>query len=74
MAKCKFTGKKPNSANHVSHSHRKTKRWQLPNVQIKRVWDEENNKWVRLRVSTRALRTITRKGLSKAAKDANFSY
>jgi large subunit ribosomal protein L28 len=54
----------------VFHSHRKTKHWQQPNVQSKRIWDEENGQWVRLRVSTRALRTITRKGLQAAARDA----
>ena len=74
MAKCKFTGKKPLSGCRISHSHRKTKHWQQPNVQSKRVWDEETEKWVRIRVSTSALRTITRKGLAKAAKDAGFEY
>ena len=70
MAKCKFTGKKPMAGNRVSHSQRKTPHWQQPNVQSKRVWDEENGQWVRLRLSTRALRTITRKGLQAAARDA----
>jgi large subunit ribosomal protein L28 len=74
MAKCRFTGKKPLSGHRVSHSHRKTKHWQKPNVQVKRAWDEDQGCWVRLRVSTRALRTISRKGLTKAAKDAGFSY
>ena len=74
MAKCRFTGKKPLSGYRISHSHRKTKHWQKPNVQTKRVWDEENEKWVKVRVSTRALRTISRKGLAKAAKDAGFEY
>lgn len=70
MAKCNFTGKKPMSGHRVSHSQRKTKHWQQPNVQSKRVWDDEAGKWVRLRISTRALRTITRKGLRAAARDA----
>jgi large subunit ribosomal protein L28 len=70
MAKCKFTGKKPMAGHRVSHSQRKTKHWQQPNVQSKRIWDEENGKWVRVRVSTRGLRTITRKGLQAAARDA----
>ena len=74
MAKCRFTGKRPLIGNRISHSHRKTKHWQKPNVQTKRVWDEENEKWVRLRISTRAFRTISRKGLVKAAKDAGFKY
>ncbi len=70
MAKCKFTGKRPLAGNRVSHSHRKTKHWQKPNVQSKRIWDEEEGKWVRLRVSTSALRTISKKGLRAAAQDA----
>ena len=74
MAKCKFTGKKPLSGHRVSHSQRKTKHWQKPNVQAKRIWDDASGTWVRLRVSTRALRTINRKGLVQAAKDAGFSY
>jgi len=48
----------------VSHSHRRSKKVQLPNIQSKRIWLEEEERWVRLRLSTRALRTITRKGLS----------
>ena len=74
MAKCSFTGKKPMAGNRVSHSHRKTRHWQLPNVQSKRVWDEEGGRWVRLRVSTRALRTISKEGLAQAAKDHGFTY
>jgi len=72
MAKCKITGKRPLSGYKISHSHRKTKRWQKPNVQSKRIWDEENGEWVRLRVSTRGLRTISKKGLNKAMKDAGL--
>ncbi len=72
MAKCKFTGKKPLSGNRVSHSHRKTKHWQQPNIQSKRVWDDEEGKWVRVRVSTSALRTISKKGLRAAAADAGI--
>jgi len=74
MAKCKFTGKKPLSGNRISHSQRKSKHWQKPNVQSKRVWDDEKGVWVRLRISTRALRTITRKGLSAASRDVGFKY
>lgn len=70
MAKCSITGKKPLVGNKVSHSHRKTKMRQQPNVQTKRFWDEEEGRWVRMRVSTRAIRTITKKGLRAAAKDA----
>ena len=51
------------AGNRVSHSHRKTRMRQLPNVQSKRIYVPELGRWVRLRMSTRALRTITKKGL-----------
>jgi len=70
MAKCKFTGKGPLSGNRVSHSHRKTKHWQKPNVQSKRIYDEETGTWIRLRLSTSAIRNITKNGLRATAKDA----
>jgi len=61
---CKLTDKKPMAANNVSHAHNKTNRWQKPNIQIKKVFDAELGKEVRVKVSTRALRTITKLGLS----------
>ena len=61
--KCVLTGKRRNVANKVSHSNRKSKKYQLPNIQAKRLWWAEGNRFVRIRVSTRALRTIDRKGL-----------
>ena len=70
MAKCKFTGKRPKIGNRVSHSNRKTKHWQKPNVFSKRVWDEEQGKWVRIKVSARGLRTITKNGLGPTARKA----
>ncbi len=70
MAKCKITGKKPLVGNTVSHAHNKNKMRQQPNVQSKRFWDEEKECWVRMRVSTRAIRTIQKKGLTAALKDA----
>ena len=65
--KCMFTGKRPNVANKVSHSNRKSKKRQLPNLQYRRLWWEEGDAWVRLRLSTRALRTIDKKGLGPFA-------
>ncbi len=70
MAKCEFTGKRAKVGNRVSHSNHKTKHWQKPNIISKRIWDESQGKWVRVKVSARALRTITKKGLQAAAKDA----
>lgn len=67
--KCMFTGKRPNVANKVSHSNRKAKKRQLPNLQHRRLWWEEGSCYVRLRLSTRALRTIDKKGLGSYAEE-----
>ncbi len=61
--KCKLTGKGPMVANNVSHAKNRTKRRQLPNLQYKRLYVEELGRFVRVRLSARALRTVTRKGL-----------
>jgi large subunit ribosomal protein L28 len=67
--KCQVTGKGPLVGYHVSHAHNKTKKRQLPNLQSKRFWVPELNRFVRLRVSTRALRTISRKGISAVLRE-----
>jgi len=61
--KCKLTGKKPLVGNHVSHANNKNKRRQYPNLQSKRIYVEELGKFVRIRLSTKALKTVTNKGL-----------
>ena len=68
---CELTGKKPLSGNHVSHAHNKTKRKQLPNLRVKRIWVEEENKYVTLRISTSALRTLKKKGYAKMVAEMN---
>ena len=60
---CQLTGKRPISGNNVSHSNRKTKRRFVPNVQTKRFYLQEQDRWVTLRVSTSAIRTINKLGL-----------
>lgn len=65
---CKITGKRPLTGNTVSHSNAKTKMRQLPNLRKKRIFNEETGLWVTLKVSTSALRTITKKGLTKSLK------
>jgi len=55
---CPLTGKRPNVGNKVSHSNIKTKKRQLPNLQSKRIWCESQNRFIKLRVSTSALRTL----------------
>ncbi len=61
--RCRLTGKGPLTGNNVSHAHNKTRRRQLPNLQIKRIYVPELGRWVRVRLSARALRTVTKKGL-----------
>jgi large subunit ribosomal protein L28 len=68
-----ITGKKPMSGNNVSHANNKTRRRQLPNLQEKRIFVPELNRWVRLRVTTRALRTLNKKGLVAYLKDRGMT-
>ena len=60
---CPLTGKRPNVANKVSHSNIKTKKRQLPNLQSKRIWGESQNRFIKLRLSTRANSTLRRKSI-----------
>ena len=60
---CQVTGKKPMVGNNVSHANNKTKRRFLPNLQSRKFWVESENRWVRLRVSNAAFRTIDKKGI-----------
>lgn len=60
---CQVTGKRPMTGNNVSHANNKTRRRFIPNLQTRRFWVESENRWVRLRVSAHALRTIDKKGI-----------
>ncbi|MEO1767160.1 50S ribosomal protein L28 [Thiobacter aerophilum] len=60
---CKVTGKGPMVGNNVSHANNKTKRRFLPNLQYRKFWVESENRWVRMRVTNAALRTIDKKGI-----------
>lgn len=71
--KCQLTGKKANNAFAVSHSHRRTKKLQHVNLQWKRVWWAEGNRWVRLRLSTQAIKTLEQKSLSVFAREAGIN-
>ncbi len=71
--KCQLTGKKANNAFAVSHSHRRTKKLQEANLQWKRVWWAEGNRWVKLRLSTKAIKTLEKKGLNAMAKEAGIN-
>ena len=71
--RCQVTGKKANNAMAVSHSHRRTKKLQGVNLQWKRVWWAEGNRWVRLRLSTKAIKTLEKKGIDAMAKEAGIN-
>ncbi|AFY87347.1 MAG: hypothetical protein CLLPBCKN_004129 [Chroococcidiopsis cubana SAG 39.79] len=71
--KCMLTGRKANNGYAISHSHRRTKKVQEANLQWKRVWWEEGNRWVRLKLSTKAIKTLNIKGLSTMAKEAGIN-
>ncbi len=67
---CEITGKRPRVGNNVSHSNIKTKRKFYPNLQTKRFYIPEEDKWITLKVSASALRTINKKGITAVLKDA----
>jgi large subunit ribosomal protein L28 len=66
MRVCDLTGKRPVVGNNVSHSNTKTKRRFYPNLQDKRFFLPEENRWIRLRVSTKAMKTINKIGITAA--------
>ena len=67
---CQITGKKVVTGNNVSHSKRKTKRKFYPNLQTKKFFIPEEDKWVTLKVSASALRTINKNGITAVLKEA----
>ena len=74
MAKCQLTGKQRLVGNNVSHANNKTKRVQKANIQWKRLWVPEEGKFVRLQVSARAMRSVTRMGLYAFIKKKGLRY
>lgn len=70
--KCQLSGKTANNAYAISHSHRRTKKMQEVNLQWKRIWWQEGKRWVRLRLSTKAIKTLEKKSLSAFAKEAGL--
>ncbi len=65
---CQVTGKRPITGNNVSHANNKTRRRFLPNIQLKRFWVEEENRFVTLKVSARGIRTIDKVGITTVLK------
>ncbi len=66
---CQVTGKRPITGNTVSHSNIKTKRRFLPNLQTKRFFFVEEDRWITLKVSSEAIRTINKNGLGSIVKE-----
>lgn len=67
---CQLTGKRPITGHNVSHSNRKTKRRFVPNIQKKRFYIPETDEWVTLKVSTKAIRNINKKGIYAYLQEA----
>jgi len=70
---CQVTGKKPVTGNNVSHAHNKTRRRFLPNLHTHKFWVEAENRWVKLRLSTKAMRIIDKNGIEAVLEDMRKS-
>ncbi|MCB1715932.1 MAG: 50S ribosomal protein L28 [Gammaproteobacteria bacterium] len=66
---CQVTGKRPMVGNNVSHANNKTKRRFLPNLHYHRFWVESEKRYVRLRLSTKGMRLIDKKGIDVVLAD-----
>lgn len=66
---CQVTGKRPATGNNVSHAHNKTRRRFLPNLHKHKFWVESENRYVSLRLTTKGMRIIDKKGIESVLKD-----
>ena len=66
---CDITGKKPMFGNNVSHAHNKSRRRFNINLQRKKFWLPEENRYITLRISTRGMRIIDKKGITRAVNE-----
>lgn len=73
MKVCDITGKRAMSGNNVSHSNTKTKRRFYPNLQDKKFFIPEEGKWIKLRVSAKAIKTISKNGISAVLRKSGLS-
>jgi large subunit ribosomal protein L28 len=74
MRACDITGKSVHLANNVSHAQNRTRKRQLPNLQDKRVWVPEQSRFIKLTLSTRAIRTINKVGLKAVCEQFGVDY
>jgi len=70
MKICEITGKTAMGGNNVSHSQHKTKRTYTPHLKPKRFWSEEEGRWITLKVTAAGMKTINKKGLAVALREA----
>ena len=66
---CQITGKRSVAGNNVSHANNRNKRTFKPNLHLRRIWVESENRWIRLRVSRNGLRIIDKNGIDSVLKD-----
>ena len=66
---CQVTGKKPVAGNNVSHAHNKTRRRFLPNLHTHKFWVASENRWIKLRISTKGMRIIDKNGIDSVIAD-----
>ena len=66
---CDVNGKRKLKGNKVSHSNRKSRKFQQPNLHTKRFWLPSENRWIKLRLSTDAIRTIDKRGIENVVKE-----
>ena len=66
---CMLTGAKPSFGNAISHSHRATRRRWDPNIQKQRFWLPSENRWVRLTLSARAIKTVNKRGIESVVAE-----
>jgi large subunit ribosomal protein L28 len=70
---CQITGKRPISGNTVSHANNRKRRRFLPNLHTQRFWLETEKRWISLRLSTNALRTIEKNGIDAVLAELRAS-
>ena len=70
---CQVTGKRPMTGNNVSHAQNKNKRRFMPNLRFHRFWVDSENRYVRLRVSSKGMKIIDKKGIDEVLKDVRAS-
>ncbi len=69
--RCELTGTKPVHGGSISHAHNVTKRRFLPNLQKKRIWLEDEGRWITVRATAKALKTLDKKGYKAMMKELN---